>query len=68
MKKAGFEPVIFQSQVKRYTNWAKQPGYREGQYFITIIDVTDVTKYKKGTKYTIYLGIMKYAFMHNQLN
>ena len=40
MKKAGFEPAIFQSQVKRSTNWAIQPGYREMQYFIILIDVT----------------------------
>ena len=68
MKKAGFEPAIFQSQVKCSTNWATQPGYRDMQYFIILIDVTYITKYKKGTKYTFYLEIMKYAFMQNQLN
>ena len=68
MKKARFEPAIFQSQVKCSTNWAMQPGYRKMQYFIVIIDVTYTTKYKKGTKYTIYLEIMKNAFMQNPLN
>ena len=68
MKKAGFEPAIFQSQVKRSTNWAMQPGYREMQYFIILIDVTEITKYKKGNKYTTYLEILKYAFLQNPLN
>ena len=68
MKKAGFEPAIFQSQVKHSTNWAMQPGYREMQYFIIVIDVTYITKYKKVPSTQFYLEIMKYAFMQNLLN
>ena len=68
MKKAGFEPAIFQYQVKRSSNWAIQPSYRKMQHFTIVIDMIYITKYKKGNKHIIYLEIMKYAFMQNPLN
>ena len=67
MKKAGFEPAIFQYQVKRSSNWAIQPSYRKMQHFTIVIDMIYITKYKKGNKHIIYLEIMKYAFMQNPL-
>ena len=67
MEKARFEPAIFQSQVKRYTNWAIQPGYRKLQHFIRFIDDNSNLSIKKVIFYMIYLEIMKYAFMQNLL-
>ena len=45
-----------------------QPSYKSMQHFIILIDVSYITQYKKGNKYIIYLEIMKYAFIKNQLN
>ena len=67
MEKARFEPAIFQSQVKHYTNWAIKPGYRKLQHFIIVIDDNSILSIKKVIFYMIYLEIMKYAFIQNPL-
>ena len=48
MKKARFEPAIFQSEAKRSTKWAIQPSYRRLQHFIILIDNKQQPKYTKG--------------------
>ena len=67
MKKARFEPAIFQSQTKRSTNWAMQPSYRKLQHFIRLIDDNSNLSIKKVFFYMIYLETMKYTFMQNPL-
>ena len=67
MEKARFEPEIFQSQVKRYTNWAIQPGYRKLQHFNRFIDDNSNLSINKAIFYMIYLEVMRYAFMQNPL-
>ena len=67
MERARFEPVIFQSQVNGYTNWAIQPGYRKLQHIIRFIDDNSNLSIKKVIFYMIYLEIMKYAFIQNPL-
>ena len=47
VKKARFEPTIFQSQVKCYTNWAIQPGDRNLQHLIRFIDDNSNLSIKK---------------------
>ena len=47
MEKARFEPAIFQSQVKRYTNWAIEPSYRLQQHFIILINTSSNQAYEK---------------------
>ena len=47
IKKARFEPAIFQSQTKCSTNGATKPSYRKMQHFIRLIDDNSNLSIKK---------------------